>query len=442
MTTKSNAYVEKWNTLPWSQFDKDLFRLQHRVYKAAKEGDYYRVKRLQNLILGSPCSRYLAVRQVSQFNSEKPTAGVDNIRSLGPKERLILAEKLKKISNWQHEKLRRVYIFKPNGKQRPLGIPTINDRAIQCLIKYALEPVYEAQASTGSFGFRPGRSAWDIQGTIFKNLQPTSRGYEKRILKLDIEKCFDKINHEKLMSLVILPNSAKKVLWSTLKAGVLKERPTTIKETLQGGVITPLLCNIALNGLEEIWNEKVSVTRVYQRGYRYADDMIFFLKSHEDSTMLLKKIDYFLDKRGLNIKENKTRLVSALDGFDFLGWHFKVKAKNKKFVCYPSKKNRKQMIEKIKTVMKDTRFTIDERLDKIEIIFRGWWNYHHYCDLGQINLWTINSWINVYLIRNCNMTRNVRVKKVSRIFNQHSYRVNSYISVIQTKSPYDNDWLY
>lgn len=173
MTTKSTAYVEKWKNLPWSKFDQDLFRLQHRVYKATKEGNDYRVKRLQNLIIGSPCSRYLAVRQVSQLNSGKKTAGVDNIRSLGPKQRLILAEKLKNISNWQHEKLRRVYIFKPNGEQRPLGIPTINDRAMQCLIKYALEPVYEAQASRGSFGFRPGRSAWDIQGNIFKNLQST-----------------------------------------------------------------------------------------------------------------------------------------------------------------------------------------------------------------------------------------------------------------------------
>lgn len=441
MTTKDFSFVEKWEKLPWSKFDHDLFRLQHRIYEATKSGNINLVKRLQTLLLNSN-ARYLAVRQVTQLNIGKKTAGSDRIKSLGYKERLILADKLINLSEWKHQKLRRVYIPKPSGEKRPLGIPTINDKALQCLIKYALEPVYEAQASRGSYGFRLGRSAWDVQNNIYKNLQSTSRGYEKLILQLDIEKCFDKINHKKLMSMVILPKSATYVLWSALKAGILNERATTTEVTPQGGVISPLLCNIALNGIEDLWNEKFAKTRIYQRGIRYADDMIFFIKPNEDVAALISKIDLFLSERGLNIKEKKIKIAKSIDGFDFLGWHFKVKSKNKKFVSYPSQKNYKQMIYKIKTTMQDTRFPTKTRLDKIKVIYRGWFNYHQYCDMSQLNLWSIKSWTNEYLIKNSNMDRKKRVENVSDIFNGHTYKVNSFKPVIQNKSPYDYDWLY
>ena len=441
MTTKETSFVEKWKKLPWSKFDHNLFRLQHRIYEATKSGNINLVKRLQTLLLNSN-ARYLAVRQVTQLNTGKKTAGIDGIKSVGYKERLILVDKLINLSEWKHQKLRKVYIPKHSGEKRPLGIPTINDRAVQCLIKYALEPVYEAQASRGSYGFRPGRSAWDIQNNIYINLKSTSRGYEKLILEVDIKKCFDKINHDKLMSMVILPNSAVKVIWSALKAGILKERVTTTEGIPQGGVLSPLLCNIALNGIEDLWNEKFARTSIYQRGLRYADDMIFFIKPHEDVTALRSKIDMFLSQRGLNIKETKTKIVKSIDGFDFLGWHFKVKSKNKKFVSYPSQKNYKQMILKIKTTLQDTRFTMKRRLEKIKVIYRGWFNYHQYCDMSQLNLWSINSWTNEYLIKNSSIERKKRVKIVTDIFNGHTFKVNFFQPVIQNKSPYDYDWLY
>ena len=442
MTTKTNVYVEKWKQIPWSEFDRELFQLQHRIYEATKRKDYYLIKRLQRLVLNAASSRFLAVRQVTQLNVGKRTPGVDGKTSLDCKQRFQLADKLTDILNWQHKPLRRVYISKSNGQKRPLGIPTIDDRAMQCLIKYALEPVYEAEASRGSNGFRPGRSAWDIQNNIFKNLQSTSRGYEKRILELDIEKCFDKVNHTYLMSLVILPTGVKEVLLSALRAGVLEERAITTEGTLQGGVISPLLCNIILNGIEDLWNEKVGHKRTYQRGYRFADDMIFFVKPGEDITLLRKKIDHFLDKRGLNVQEHKTQVVHATDGFDFLDWHFKVKAKNRKFVCYPSSKNRKQMITKVKSTMKDTQWTLDDRIKRVKVIYKGWRNYHQYCDLNQVDLWSLNLWTNAYLKKHSQMGRKERVKKVQAIYSGHTNRVNSFVSVRLNKSPYDNDWLY
>ena len=441
MTTKEN-FVEKWKELPWKNFEKNLFRLQHRIYKANLENDTNRVYRLQSLILGSSCSRYLAVRQVTQLNMGRKTAGVDGKSLLTPKHRLELADELKNLANWKHQDLRRVYIPKPNGEQRPLGIPTIKDRAMQCLVKYALEPVYESIASKGSYGFRPGRSTWDIQTNIFLNLQSTSKGYTKSILELDIEKCFDKIDHNKLMSMIKLPRHSKKFLWSALRAGVLNERFTTTEGTPQGGIISPLLCNIALHGIEDIWNETICKTRIHQRGLRYADDLIYFIKPNEDVHLLRNKIDKFLAERGLNVKESKTKLVKSTEGFDFLGWHFKVKIKNNKFVSYPTSKSRSQLINKIKTTMKDTRYTLDQRLKKVKTIYTGWWNYNKYCDMRQINLWSIQEWAENYVKRHSKMARKERIETMKSIFTGHTFHVNAHVSVAGNKSPYNNDWFY
>ena len=442
MTVKTlRICADEWKSLPWKKFQKNLFRLQHRIFKAAKENDVQKVKRLQNLLLGSKCSKYLAVRQVTQLNAGKKTAGVDSFKSLNPKERLELVVELGSMHDWKHQKLRRVFIPKPNGKQRPLGIPTIKDRAMQCLVKYALEPVYESHVSDGSYGFRPGHSTWDVQNRLFQNLKSNSNGYSKSILELDIEGCFDNINHGKLLELTTLPGVAKKFLRSALRAGVLKERDKTLVGTPQGGVISPLLCNIALHGVEDLNNVTIKGQK-YQRGLRYADDMVFILMPGESGERLLKKVETFLATRGLKAAKAKTRIVSTIEGFDFLGWHFRVKAKNHKFVCYPSSKNRKQMITKIKSSLKDSRYKIIDRLKMVKTVYRGWWNYHQFSDMSQINLWSIRRWVFKYLTKSTKMTYDERIKHLESIFNGHTYRVNRQSAVRGSKSVYDGDLVF
>lgn len=411
--------ADEWKNLPWKQFQKNLFRLQHRIFKAAKRNDSNSVKHLQSLLLGSKCSKYLAVRQVTQLNSGKKTAGIDGIQSLNPKERLLLVAELNQMQGWKHRKLRRVFIPKPNGKQIPLGIPTLRDRAMQCLVKYALEPVYESYASDGSYGFRLGHSRHDVQNRIFQNLKSNCKGSKKSILELDIERCFDNISHEKMLSLSTLPGVAKKFLRSALEAGVLKERDKTLVKTPKGGVIAPVLCNIALHGIEDLNNAKIRGQK-YQRGLRYADDIVFFLMPGECGKTLLHKVKNFLQTRGFKADEAKTKIVSTQKGFNFLGWHFRVKTKNRKFVSYPSQKNRKQMILKIKRVMKDSRYKMEVRLQKVKVIYRGWWNYHQYSDLNQINLWSIRYWMFRYLRKTTKMRYQEITKHLSGIFNGHS----------------------
>nr|QWL15207.1 hypothetical protein [Ulva rigida] len=443
MTVKTiKFYTDEWKGLPWKTFQKNLYRLQHRIYKASKENDVETIKSLQTLLVGSKCAKYLAVRQVTQLNMGKRSAGVDGMSKLNPKERIQLAADLSQLNNWKHEKLRRVFIPKENGTKRPLGIPTIKDRAMQCLIKYALEPVYEASASNGNFGFRSGHSTWDIQKYMFNNLNSSAKGNKKTIVEIDISKCFHNINHEKLMSLVILPKGLKNALRSALKAGVLTEREQTTSGIPQGGVISPLLANIALHGIEDLQNEKVSSTKSMQRGFRYADDMVFILKESEDPEQLLLKITKFLKERGLNINETKSQTVPSTKGFNFLGWHFLVKLGNNKFVCFPSKKNHNAMKLKVKNTVKDTRYPLKDRLKMVKTIYRGWFHYNRYCDMSQINLWSLHYWVYKYLKKSSKMPSNEIIEHIRGIFTGHNQKVNGFIACKGSKSIYDNDWLY
>ena len=266
---------------------------------------------LQKLILKSYAARMLAVRQVSQLNAGKRTAGVDGKASLTPFERMNLSKWLSNhYNNWQHQKLREISIPKKDGKTRILKVPTLADRAWQCLVKYALEPAHEATFHARSYGFRTGRAAHDAQKHLFDQLKSNARGYEKRVIELDIEKCFDRINHTAIMERLIAPIGIKTGIFRCLKAGVNPEYPE--QGTCQGGVVSPLLANIALNGIEEI-----------HQSVRYADDMIIILKPEDEASKVLEKVSQFLAERGMNVSEKKTKITASTDGFDFLGWHNK-----------------------------------------------------------------------------------------------------------------------
>lgn len=280
MTTELNP-VDKWKSIPWQKLRKTVFRLQVRIFKAQKNGDNRLVRKLQKLLLSSKAAKLLAIRQVTQLNTGRKTAGVDGKKALEPAQRLALYEVLvRNWKQWKHQPLKRVYIPKADGTKRGLGIPTISDRAYQCLLKYALEPAAEALFNAHSYGFRPGRGCHDVQRQVFNNLNGgNAKGITKRILELDIEKCFDKIDHKFLMQSVQLPKAAKNGLFRAIKAGVRGEFSSSESGTPQGGVISPLLANIVLHGLENV-GEKVRYKKISHRqidtikGLRYADDVV------------------------------------------------------------------------------------------------------------------------------------------------------------------------
>ncbi len=259
-----------------------------------------------------------------------------------------------------------------------MKIPTIADRAWQCLVKYALEPAHEATFHARSYGFRPGRGTHDAQKHIFNNLRSSVDGLNKRVIELDIEKCFDRISHKAMMSKIIAPQHIKAGLWKCLRAGVSPEFPE--QGTPQGGVVSPLLANIALNGIEEIHSS-----------VRYADDMVFFLKPNDNAEKIIEKVQQFLNERGMNISAEKTKITRTTTGFDFLGWHFKVQ-ENEKFRCTPSEENYETFRKKVKSIVNNPVLATARKAKKLAPIVRGWKNYHRYCkmDGSRFSLWAIN----------------------------------------------------
>ncbi|GET42346.1 putative reverse transcriptase [Microseira wollei NIES-4236] len=239
---------------------------------------------------------------MTQLNQGKATAGIDGKTALTPKERMELASSLQDgWKTWEHQKLRRVYIPKKDGTKRKLGIPTIGDRAYQCLLKLALEPCAEATFHGNSYGFRPGRGTHDVQKRLFNTLNSQAKGINKHILELDIEKCFDNIDHQVILAKTELPACAKNGLKRVIKAGVKGEFPSSESGTPQGGVISPLLANIALNGVESILPKATCL--------RYAPDMVYIFKgvqNEPEQSINLEVINNFLGQRGLNTKDSKT----------------------------------------------------------------------------------------------------------------------------------------
>ena len=373
----------------------------------------------------------LAVMQVTQLNAGKKTAGVDGKSRLSNAERLQLVNGLKAANQWQHNRLRQVPIPKSDGTTRTLKIPTIADRAWQCLCKLAIEPAHEALFHKRSYGFRPGRGAHDAQKILFNNLNSHARGYKKRILELDIEKCFDRIEHKAILDRIIAPQAIRQGLFRCLKSGVEAEFPQ--QGTPQGGVISPLLANIALDGIESI-----------HHSIRYADDMVFILKPKDDAEVVLGKVEEFLAERGLKVKVSKTKLVSSLDGFDFLGWRFYVQAGNGKFRSEPSTANFTRFRRKVKAIVNNSCMGAKVTAGKLAPIVRGWRKYHQYTKLegSRFSLWRLNHSVFRRFRKEKTATRYVTAALVRKAFPNVGYRENGFVSVKGDASPFDSNVEY
>src|SRR6266849_2865332 len=319
---------ETWNRVPWKKLEQHCFRIQKRIYRASQRGNQRAVHKLQKLLMKSEAARLLAVRRVTQENQGKKTAGVDGVKSVRPKERLLMARHIHP-TYWKHIKaqpVRRVWIPKPGkSEKRPLGIPTVFERARQCLAKLALEPEWEARFEPNSYGFRPARSAHDAIGAIFNGI----RFKAKYVLDADLKACFDNINQEALLNKLHTYTVMKQTIKGWLKAGVLENGVFTPTEagTPQGGTISPLLANVALHGMEEVVQSKRNRKRQEQPILvRYADDLVLLHSDLEKLKQAEQKLVDWLAEMGLHMNPKKTRITHTLTpyegnvGFDFLGF--------------------------------------------------------------------------------------------------------------------------
>ena len=442
MIRHSDNASESWKTLPWKQFRRNLFRLQRRIYKAVQAGDKRKAMSLQKLISKSKAARLMAIRQVTQLNAGKKTAGIDGKKSLTFEERFELEELLMASSNdWKHQKLRSIPIPKKDGSTRMLKIPTIADRAWQCLAKYALEPAHEALFQARSYGFRPGRSAHDAQRYLFSNLNSNVNGINKRVIELDIEKCFDRISHTTIMDNLIATKGMKSGIFRCLRAGVNPEFPE--QGTPQGGVVSPLLANIALNGIEKVHEQRDYHGRKSHPSVRYADDMVIILKPEDNATEILERISQFLASRGMKVSEKKTKITASTEGFDFLGWHFKVQS-NGKFKCTPSVDNFKKFRQKVKAIVNCSNYGANIKAEKLSLLVRGWRYYHKFCkmDGSRFSLWYINNRAFKVFNKEPKQNRQSSEALIKKAFPSVPHSENKFVNVTGNKSPYDGDLAY
>ncbi len=317
----------EWNELNWRKIQKATFKLQKRIYRAYISGDVRKGRRLQKTLINSYYNRLLSVRLVTQDNQgkkrmrprarstrkgtrTKQTAGVDKVKSLTPKQRFELVKNLKLGD--KSKPIRRVWIPKPGkDEKRPLGIPVMRDRAVQALAKAALEPEWEAKSEGNSFGFRPGRSAHDAVEAIFNQIRYKS----KFVLDADISKCFDQINHQKLLAKINTFPKLRKQIRAWLKADICDyvkhERTPNQQGTPQGGVISPLLSNIALHGLENRIKQIKGASLI-----RYADDFVIFHENLEVLKQCQQIIREWLAQFDLELKPSKTKIVHTLNELD------------------------------------------------------------------------------------------------------------------------------
>jgi RNA-directed DNA polymerase len=317
-----------WRELSWRKLEKHVYRMQKRIYRASQRGNRRQVEKLQKLLLKSEAARLLAVRRVTQDNQGKKTAGVDGVKSVPPKQRFLMVKQLH-AKYWKHRKrpkpVRRVWIPKPGkAEQRPLGIPTMMERAKQALVKLALEPAWEAMFEPNSYGFRPGRSCHDAIGEIFLGI----RYKPKFVFDADIKGCFDHIDQEALLKKLNAYPKLTHLIRGWLKAGVMEgvDFTPTERGTPQGGVISPLLANVALHGLE------TQVTQAKYKGekpivVRYADDFVILQTDKTEVQRAAARAAKWREGMGLRLSPSKTRITHTLDscegnvGFDFLGFH-------------------------------------------------------------------------------------------------------------------------
>jgi RNA-directed DNA polymerase len=377
-----------WSSIDWRQAEDDVRRLRQRIFTASREGDLKRVRNLQKLMLRSRANALLSVRRVAEDNAGRKTAGVDGRTALLESQKAELVDWVQRDSaRWTPLPVRRVYIPKAGNakKRRPLGIPVIRDRALQATVLNALEPEWEARFEPKSYGFRPGRGCHDAIEAIYGTV--VGRNPRRRwILDADLAAAFDRIDHRHVLdSLGGFPARDRIAEW--LQAGVVeREQFTRTEEGVpQGGVISPLLLNVALHGLEEAAGARYFPDRVKHAGksvpgtpvvIRYADDLVALCHSAEQAQQVKERLRQWLTPRGLAFNEDKTRVVGLGEGFDFLGFNVR-RHRNGKLLIKPSKAAVRRIRRRLAADVKALHGANAEAvINKLNPVIRGWAAYY------------------------------------------------------------------
>jgi RNA-directed DNA polymerase len=357
-----------WSQVDWKKAERKVQNLRSRLFRAAKEQRWKHVRHLTKLLLRSYANMLVAVRRITQVNHGRHTPGVDGERVTTPEERARLVDDLRQYQPWKAAPVRRVYIPKAHGKQRPLGIPTLRDRVMQMVVKNALEARFEAEFEAQSYGFRPGRCCQDAVEEVYAALNNSAVGRHHYILDADMQGAFDHISQDFILRR-IGPTPGRELIKQWLKAGYWEQGTLhhTTEGTPQGGMVSPLLANIALDGL----------AKRLGKGYRmarYADDIVVMAKSLPAIEQAYPVVTAFLDERGLALHPEKTRLVHRAEGFDFLGFH--VQMRGPKLLITPQSQKVQALLRDVRSWLKHHQTVSPEAVIRhLNPLLRGWAMY-------------------------------------------------------------------
>ena len=372
-----------WNDINWCRNRKLVRNLRQRIYRASRQGDHKKLRSLQRLMLKSRANRELSVRRVTQINKGRLTAGVDKLVVKTPQGRTRLVEEVSQYQPWKAKPAKRVYIPKANGKQRPLGIPTVLDRCMQAIVKNALEPEWEARFEPCSYGFRPGRSCHDAITRIYGLSRPNTR--KKWVVDADIKGAFDNIRHATILE-ALAGFPARHLVRQWLTAGIVDRGvfAATTAGTPQGGIVSPLLANIALHGMESavgVAYQKLgdSYAIISKRAMvRYADDFVIFADTRDDAEAAKTDIAQWLAGRGLELSHEKTTIRHLTEGFDFLGFNVRQYPVSNtktgyKLLIRPSKESVLAFKHRMKREWRAMHgHNADAALNRLRPIIQGW----------------------------------------------------------------------